>query len=67
MNKQEFQQTIKNMKPPKFFTATTLSEAYKAGFEEAKGNALFNSCFLNEPKKTISATICGGLVRRTQR
>ena len=53
MNKQEFQQTIKNMKPPKFFTATTLSEAYKAGFEEAKGNALCNSCFLNEPKKPL--------------
>ena len=53
MNKQEFQQTIKNMKPLKFFTATTLSEAYKAGFEEAKGNALCNSCFLNEPEKPV--------------
>ena len=51
MNKQEFQQTIKNMKPPKFFTAITLNEAYEAGFEEAKGNALCNSCFLNEPEK----------------
>ena len=51
MNKQEFQQTIKNMKPPKFFTAITLNDAYKAGFEEAKGNALCNSCFLNEPEK----------------
>lgn len=53
MNKQEFQQTIKNMKPPKFFTAITLNEAYEAGFEEAKGNALCNSCFLNEPEKPI--------------
>ena len=51
MNKQEFQQKIKDMKPPKFFTAITLGEAYEAGFEEAKGDALYNSCFLNEPKK----------------
>lgn len=53
MNKQEFQQTIKNMKHPKFFTAITINEAYEAGFEEAKGNALFNSCFLNEPEKSV--------------
>lgn len=53
MNKQEFQQTIKNMKPPKFFTAVTINEAYEAGFEEAKGNALCNSCFLNEPEKPV--------------
>lgn len=53
MNKQEFQQTIKNIKPPKFFTAITLNEAYEAGFEEAKGNALCNSCFLNEPEKPV--------------
>lgn len=53
MNKQEFQQTIKNMKPPKFFTAITLNDAYEAGFEEAKGNALCNSCFLNEPEKPV--------------
>lgn len=53
MNKQEFQQKIKDMKPPKFFNAITLSEAYKAGFEEAKGNALCDSCFLNEPEKPV--------------
>lgn len=53
MNKQEFQQKIKDMKPPKFFNAITLVEAYKAGFEEAKGNALCNSCFLNEPEKPV--------------
>lgn len=53
MNKQEFQQTIKNMKLPKFFTAITLSKAQEAGFEEAKGNALCNSCFLNEPEKPV--------------
>lgn len=51
MNKQEFQKTIRNMELPKFFTAITLNEAYEAGFEEAKGTALFNSCFLNEPEK----------------
>ena len=53
MNKQEFQQKIKDMKPPKFFTAITLGEAYEAGFEEAKGNALYNSGFLNEPEKPV--------------
>ena len=41
------------MKPPKFFTAVTLNEAYEAGFEEAKGNALCNSCFLSEPEKPV--------------
>ena len=51
MNKQEFQQKIKDMKPPKFFTATTLGEAYDEGFEDAKGNALFESNFLYEPEK----------------
>lgn len=53
MNKQEFQQTIKNMKPLKFFTAVTINEAYEAGFKEAKGNALCNSCFLSEPEKPV--------------
>lgn len=53
MNKQDFQQKIKDMKPPKFFTAVTLGDAYEAGFEEAKGNALYNSGFLNEPEKPV--------------
>lgn len=53
MNKQEFQQTIKNMKPLKFFTAVTINEAYEAGFKEAKSNALCNSCFLNGPEKPV--------------
>lgn len=53
MNKQEFQQKIKDMKPPKFFNAITLSESYQAGFEEAKGNALFESCFLDETEKPV--------------
>ncbi len=51
MDKQEFQQNIKDVKPPKFFSAITLREAYEAGFEEAKGNALFVSNFLDEPEK----------------
>lgn len=53
MNKQDFQQNIKDMKPPKFFTAVTLGDAYEAGFEEAKYNVLYNSCFLDEPKKPV--------------
>lgn len=53
MNKQEYQQKIKNMKRPKFFNAITLDEAYEAGFEEAKNNALFESCFLDEPGKSV--------------
>ena len=53
MNKQEYQKKIKNMKHPKFFNAITLDEAYEAGFEEAKNNALFESCFLDEPEKPV--------------
>lgn len=53
MNKQDFQQKKKDMRPPKIFTAISLGEAYEAGFEEAKGNALCNSCFLNEPEKPV--------------
>lgn len=53
MNKQEFQKKIQNMEPPKFFVASKLSEAYEEGFEEAKGNALSDSNFLDEPKKTV--------------
>lgn len=53
MNKQEFQQKIKDMKPPKFFTAVTRGDAYEAGFEEEKHNVLYNSCFLNEPEKPV--------------
>lgn len=66
MNKQEFQQTIKNMKPPKFFTAITLNEAYEAGFEEAKGDALCNSCFLNEPEKPVVPKYVGDFIAEEQ-
>lgn len=53
MNKQEFQQKIKDMKPPKFFTAVTLGEAFEAGFEQARVNALLASDFLDEPEKPV--------------
>lgn len=67
MNKQEFQQTIKNMKPPKFFTAITINEAYEAGFEEAKCNALCNSCFLNEPEKPVVPRCVADFITSEQR
>lgn len=67
MNKEEFQQTIKNMKPPKFFTAITLNEAYEAGFEEAKGSALCNSCFLNEPEKPVVPQFVADFISSEQR
>lgn len=53
MNKQEFQKTIRNMEPPKHFSALTFKEAFNGGFNSAKNNALFNSCFLNEPEKPV--------------
>lgn len=53
MNKQEFQKTIRNMEPPKHFSALTFKEAFNEGFNSAKNNALFNSCFLNEPEKPV--------------
>lgn len=67
MNKQEFQQTIKNMKPPKFFTAVTINEAYEAGFKEAKGNALCNSCFLSEPEKPVVPQYVAEFIASEQR
>lgn len=53
MNKQEYKKTIKNMKPPKYFSAITLREAYKEGFNTAKNEALFNLCFLDEKNKKL--------------
>lgn len=53
MNKQVFQQKIKDMKPPKFFTAISLGEAYEAGFEEARVNALLAFDFLDELEKPV--------------
>lgn len=53
MNKQEFQQKIKDMRPPKFFTAISLGEAFDAGFEQARVNALLASDLLDEPEKPV--------------
>lgn len=53
MNKQEFQKTIRNMEPPKHFSALTFKEAFNEGFNSVKNNALFSSCFLNEPEKPV--------------
>ena len=41
------------MEPPKHFSALTFKEAFNGGFNSAKNNALFNSCFLNEPEKPV--------------
>lgn len=48
MNKQQYQETLKKMKPPKYFSAITFKEAFNEGFESAKNEALFTSCLLNE-------------------
>lgn len=53
MNKQELQQKIKDMKPPKFFTAISLGEAFEGGFEQARVNALLASDLLDEPEKPV--------------
>ena len=36
MNKEEYQKTIEDIKPPNYFSAVTLKEAYIDGFETAK-------------------------------
>lgn len=41
------------MKPPKYFTALSLKEAYNKGFNTAKNEALFNLCFLDEKNKKM--------------
>lgn len=57
MNKQEFQQNIKDMKPTNYINSInsinsiTIYDAYNEGFEEAKQNVLFGSDFLDEPEK----------------
>lgn len=57
MNKQEFQQNIKDMKPTNYINSInsinsiTIYDAYNEGFEEAKQNVLFGSDFLDEPNK----------------
>lgn len=56
MNKQEFQQNIKDMKPTNYINyinSITVYDAYNEGFEEAKQNVLFGSDFLDEPEKPV--------------
>lgn len=50
MNKQEFINKVKNMEPPKYFSALTFKEAFNEGFESAKNEVLFVSCFIEEQK-----------------
>lgn len=53
MNKQEFQQNIKDMKPTNYINSITIYDAYSKGFEEAKQNVLLVSNFLAEPEKPV--------------
>lgn len=53
MDKKEYKKILKNMKPPKYFTALSLKEAYNKGFNTAKNEALFNFCFLDEKNKRL--------------
>lgn len=50
MNKKQFQETLRNMEPPKYFSALTFKEAFNEGFESAKNEVLFVSCFIEEQK-----------------
>ena len=47
MSDKEILKKIKKMKPPKYFSAITLKEAYNEGFETAKNEAIFNFCLYN--------------------
>lgn len=51
MNKQEFQQTIKNMKYKKDCVYMSSFEVFLKGFEKAKELALLHSNSLDEPEK----------------
>ena len=53
MNKQEFQQTIKNMKCKKDCVYMSSFEVFKKGFEKAKELALLHSDSLDEPEKPV--------------
>ena len=53
MNKQEFQQTIKNMKCKKDCVYMSSFSVYQKGFEKAKELALFHSNSLDEPEKSV--------------
>lgn len=53
MNKQEFQQKLKNMESVKDFTYTSAYDAHGKGFQEAKELALSYSESLDEPEKPV--------------
>ena len=53
MNKQEFQQTIKNMKYKKDCGYMSSFEVFLKGFEKAKELALLHSTSLDEPEKPV--------------
>ena len=53
MNKQEFQQTIKNMKCEKDCIYMTSYNVYEKGFEKARELALLHSNSLDEPEKPV--------------
>lgn len=53
MNKQEFQQTIKNMKCKKDCVYMSSFEVFKKGFEKAKELTLLHSDSLDEPEKPV--------------
>ena len=53
MNKQEFQQTIKNMKCKKDCVYMSSFSVYQNGFEKAKELALLHSNSLDEPEKPV--------------
>lgn len=56
MNKKQFQDTLRKMEPPKYFSAISYKDAFKEGFESAKNEALFNSCFIDQQQPFISST-----------
>ena len=47
MNKKQFQETLRKMEPPKHFSAISYKDAFNEGFESAKNEVLFLSCFLD--------------------
>ena len=53
MNKQEFQQTIKNMKCKKDCVYMSSFSVYQKGFEKAKELALLHSNYLDKPEKPV--------------
>ena len=53
MNKQEFQQTIKNMKCKKDCVYMSSFSVYQKGFEKAKELALLHSNSLDEPERPV--------------